>query len=131
MARLKTGTAQVAYLYPYSARTAPAGFPGTRRQIRRRWRAASCPPVCRPRWSTARKPADLHLALLRGAKYATLSGHTYSPEVVVFSLTTWKKIPAKYHEETLKASAGRKKFNRELSAKMDKEYVGQAQVKKA
>ena len=62
-------------------------------------------------------------------KYATLSGHTYSPEVVVFSLATWKKIPAKYHEEILKASAEARKFNRELSAKMDKEYVGKLKEK--
>ena len=62
-------------------------------------------------------------------KYATLSGHTYSPEVVVFSLATWKKIPTKYQEEILKASAEAKKFNRELSAKMDKEYVGKLKEK--
>lgn len=62
-------------------------------------------------------------------KYATLSGHTYSPEVVVFSLATWKKIPAKYQEEILKASAEAKKFNRDLSAKMDKEYIGKLKEK--
>jgi tripartite ATP-independent transporter DctP family solute receptor len=62
-------------------------------------------------------------------KYATLSGHTYSPEVVVFSLASWKKIPAKYQEEILKASAEAKKFNRDLSAKMDKEYVGKLKEK--
>ena len=62
-------------------------------------------------------------------KYATLSGHTYSPEVVVFSLATWKKIPAKYQEEILKASSEAKKFNRDLSAKMDKEYVGKLKEK--
>jgi tripartite ATP-independent transporter DctP family solute receptor len=62
-------------------------------------------------------------------KYATLSGHTYSPEAVVFSLASWKKIPAKYQEEILKASAEAKKFNRELSAKMDKEYVGKLEEK--
>ncbi len=62
-------------------------------------------------------------------KYATLSGHTYSPEVVVFSLATWKKIPGKYQEEILKASAEARKFNRELSAKMDKEYVGKLREK--
>lgn len=62
-------------------------------------------------------------------KYATLSGHTYSPEVVVFSLATWKKIPAKFQEEILKASAEARKFNRDLSAKMDKEYVGKLKEK--
>lgn len=62
-------------------------------------------------------------------KYVTLSGHTYSPEVVVFSLASWKKIPAKYQDEILKASAEARKFNRELSAKMDKEYVGKLKEK--
>ena len=62
-------------------------------------------------------------------KYTTLSGHTYSPETVVFSLASWKKIPAKYQEEILKASTEAKKFNRELSAKMDKEYVGKLKEK--
>ncbi len=56
-------------------------------------------------------------------KYLTLSGHTYSPEVVVFSLATWKKLPAKYQEAIVKASAEGKQFNRTLSAQMDKEYV--------
>jgi tripartite ATP-independent transporter DctP family solute receptor len=56
-------------------------------------------------------------------KYLTLSGHTYSPEVVVFSLATWKKLPAKHQEAILKASAEARQFNRTLSAQMDKEYV--------
>lgn len=56
-------------------------------------------------------------------KYLTLSGHTYSPEVVVFSLATWKKLPVKYQEAIIKASAEAKQFNRALSAQMDKEYV--------
>ncbi len=34
-------------------------------------------------------------------KYISLTGHTYSPEAVVFSLATWKKIPAKHQEEIL------------------------------
>ena len=57
-------------------------------------------------------------------KYLTLSGHTYSPEVLVFSLATWKKLPAKYQEVIVKASAEAKQYNRTLSAKMDKEFVG-------
>ncbi len=62
-------------------------------------------------------------------KYATLSGHTYSPEVVVFSLATWKKIPAKHQEVILKASAEARQYNRELSAKMDQEFVGKLKEK--
>ena len=57
-------------------------------------------------------------------KYLTLSGHTYSPEVVVFSLASWNKIPAKYQEEIRKASAEARQLNRTLSAKMDLDYVG-------
>ena len=62
-------------------------------------------------------------------KYATLSGHTYSPEVVVFSLATWQKIPAKHQEVILKASAEARQYNRELSAKMDQEFVGKLKEK--
>lgn len=62
-------------------------------------------------------------------KYVTLSGHTYSPETVVFSLATWKKLPPQHQEAILKASAEAKKYNRELSAKMDKEYVGKLKEK--
>ena len=62
-------------------------------------------------------------------KYLTLSGHTYSPEVVVFSLATWKKLPAKYQEAILKASAEAKQFNRTLSAQMDTEYVTKSKEK--
>ena len=62
-------------------------------------------------------------------KYLTLSGHTYSPEVVVFSLATWKKLSPKNQEAILKASAEAKQFNRDLSAKMDKEYIGKIKEK--
>ncbi len=62
-------------------------------------------------------------------KYLTLSGHTYSPEVVVFSLATWKKLSPKNQEAILKASADAKQFNRDLSAKMDKEYIGKIKEK--
>ncbi|MFA6506265.1 MAG: TRAP transporter substrate-binding protein DctP [Treponemataceae bacterium] len=56
-------------------------------------------------------------------KYLTLSGHTYSPEVVVFSLGTWKKIPAKYQEVILKAATEARDFNRKLSAEKDAEFI--------
>lgn len=62
-------------------------------------------------------------------KYLTLSGHTYSPEALVFSLVTWKKLPAKYQEAIIKASAEAKQYNRALSAQMDKEYVVKSKEK--
>jgi tripartite ATP-independent transporter DctP family solute receptor len=62
-------------------------------------------------------------------KYITLSGHTYSPEPVVFSLATWKKIPAKYQEAILKASAEAKKYNRELNASLQEDYIKKCKEK--
>ncbi len=62
-------------------------------------------------------------------KYLTLSSHTYSPEVVVFSLASWKKIPTSHQDAILKASAEARKYNRELSASMDKVYVDKVKEK--
>jgi len=62
-------------------------------------------------------------------KYITLSGHTYSPEPVVFSLATWKKIPANYQADILKASAEAKKYNRELDASLQQEYIKKSEEK--
>lgn len=62
-------------------------------------------------------------------KYVTLSGHSYSPEVVVFSLATWKKLSPENQEAILKASAEARQFNRSLSAQMDKEYVDKVKEK--
>ena len=62
-------------------------------------------------------------------KYITLSGHTYSPEPVVFSLATWKKIPANYQAAILKASAEAAKYNRELDATLQQGYIEKCQEK--
>lgn len=62
-------------------------------------------------------------------KYLTLTGHTYSPEVVVFSLATWKKLPVKYQEAIKRASAEAKKFDRTLSAQSDKEFIKKSKEK--
>ena len=62
-------------------------------------------------------------------KYLTVTGHTYSPEVVVFSLATWNKIPGKYQEGIVKASNEAKQLNRTLSAQMDQEYIGKVKEK--
>lgn len=56
-------------------------------------------------------------------KYLTLTGHTYSPEVAVFSLKTWNKIPKEYQDVILKASDEAKVLNRTLSAEKEKEYL--------
>ncbi|MBE0529440.1 MAG: DctP family TRAP transporter solute-binding subunit [Rhodospirillales bacterium] len=62
-------------------------------------------------------------------KFITLSGHTYSPEPVVFSLATWKKIPANHQAAILKASAEAAKFNRELDAAQQQEYIKKSEEK--
>ena len=56
-------------------------------------------------------------------KYLTLSRHTYSPEALVFSLATWNRIPPQHQEAIRRASAEAKAFNRELSARMEDEYL--------
>jgi len=62
-------------------------------------------------------------------KYITLSGHTYSPEPVVFSLATWKKIPANYQASILKASVEAGKYNRELDASLQEGYIKKSEEK--
>lgn len=62
-------------------------------------------------------------------KFITLSGHTYSPEPVVFSLATWKKFPANYQEAILKASVEAAKYNRELDAAMQQDYIKKSEEK--
>lgn len=62
-------------------------------------------------------------------KYITLSGHTYSPEPIVFSLATWNKIPANYQAAVLKASAEAAKYNREMDAAEQKEYIKKSEEK--
>jgi TRAP-type transport system periplasmic protein len=62
-------------------------------------------------------------------KYLTLTGHTYSPEVVVFSLATWNKIPANYQQAIMKASAEAKAWDRNMSAQLDKEFIQKCKEK--
>ena len=62
-------------------------------------------------------------------KYLTLSGHTYSPEVLVFSLATWKKIPAAMQETLKKAATEARDYNRKLSAEKDVEFVKKVKEK--
>lgn len=56
-------------------------------------------------------------------KYLTLSRHTYSPEALVFSLATWNRLSPQHREAIRRASAEAKAYNRELSAKMEDEYL--------
>ena len=62
-------------------------------------------------------------------KYITLSGHTYSPEPMVFSLAVWNKIPANYQAAVLKASAEAAKYNREMDATMQQDYIKKSEEK--
>ena len=56
-------------------------------------------------------------------KYLTLTGHSYSPEVLIFSLNTWKKLPAEYQTAIMKAAQEARDFDRKLSAEKDAEFV--------
>jgi len=56
-------------------------------------------------------------------KYVSLTGHSYSPEVLIFSLDTWKKLPREYQAAIEKAAVEARDFNRKLSAEKDAEYV--------
>ncbi|MGD9941081.1 MAG: TRAP transporter substrate-binding protein DctP [Clostridia bacterium] len=62
-------------------------------------------------------------------KYLSLTGHTYSPECVVFSLDAWNKISKKNQDVILKAAAEARDFNRKLSAEKDDEFVKLVQEK--
>lgn len=56
-------------------------------------------------------------------KYVSLTGHTYSPEIVVFSLASWEKLPAEYQDAIMKASAEAKKWNRETNAAEQEDFI--------
>ena len=62
-------------------------------------------------------------------KFITLSGHTYSPEPMVFSLAKWNKIPADAQAAILKASAEAGKYNRELDAALQQDYIKKSEEK--
>ncbi len=55
--------------------------------------------------------------------YLTLTGHTYSPEVLVFSLKTWDKIPAKYQALVKQAADEARDYCRVMKEEKDKEYI--------
>lgn len=56
-------------------------------------------------------------------KFLSLTGHTYSPECVVFSLGTWNKLSKKNQDVILKAAVEARDFNRKLSAEKDAEFI--------
>lgn len=62
-------------------------------------------------------------------KYVSLTGHSYSPEVLVFSLATWKKLPKAYQTAIEKAAVEARDFNRKLSAEKDDEFIRLCQEK--
>lgn len=62
-------------------------------------------------------------------KYMTLDGHTYSPEPVVFSLTTWNKLPAEYQDIILKASVEARDWNRTRVKEMEAKFLEEMKAK--
>ena len=46
--------------------------------------------------------------------FLTLTGHTYSPEVLVFSLKTWEKIPAEYQSVVKQAADEARDYCRKM-----------------
>lgn len=62
-------------------------------------------------------------------KYVSLTGHSYSPEPLVFSLATWNKLPKAYQTAIEKAALEARDYNRKLSAEKDLEYVRQLEEK--
>ena len=55
--------------------------------------------------------------------FVTLSGHTYSPEVVVFSLKSWDKIPSEYQSIIQNAAEEARDYCRQMKIEKDKEYI--------
>ena len=55
--------------------------------------------------------------------YVTLSGHTYSPEVLVFSLKNWNEIPAEYQAVIQEAADEARDYCREMKIEKDKEFI--------
>ncbi|MCX7786418.1 MAG: DctP family TRAP transporter solute-binding subunit [Spirochaetes bacterium] len=62
-------------------------------------------------------------------KYVTLTRHTYSPEVLLCSLNTWKKIPPEFQKAIMKASEEARDYNRKLSAEKELEFIKKVQEK--
>lgn len=63
------------------------------------------------------------------AKHLTLTGHTYNPQCVVFSLNVWNKIPAEYQQKIIELANKNRDYNRKLAAEKSVEYL--EEMKKA
>jgi tripartite ATP-independent transporter DctP family solute receptor len=56
-------------------------------------------------------------------KYLTLTEHTYSPQIVVFSLDTWNQISPENQKIILESATECRDYNRSLTAEKTKEYL--------
>lgn len=56
-------------------------------------------------------------------KYLSLSGHTYAPEPLLISVSSWKKLSPAQQEILRKAAEDTRDWERELSRKMDVECL--------
>ncbi|MGB9813904.1 MAG: TRAP transporter substrate-binding protein DctP [Thermovenabulum sp.] len=62
-------------------------------------------------------------------KYLTLTGHTYSPETVVFSLKTWNKLPKEYQDVIIKAAQEARDFNRQRAEEQNQKFLEEMKAK--
>lgn len=62
-------------------------------------------------------------------KYMTLDGHTYSPEPVVFSLTTWDKLPKEYQDVIMNAAVEARDWNRTRVTEMEAKFLEEMKAK--
>lgn len=62
-------------------------------------------------------------------KYLSLTGHTYSPETVVFSLNGWNKLPKEYRDIIQKASDEARDWNRTRAAEMEGKFLTEMKSK--
>ena len=58
-------------------------------------------------------------------KYATNTGHVYSPFGVLFSKIFWEKLPAEYQEAVKQAVFAARDFNREQARSKEKEILAE------
>ena len=61
-------------------------------------------------------------------KHMTLTRHSYSPNLILMSMRTWKKLNPEQQKVIMNASKVAAKYNRDLDAKMEKEWL--AELKK-
>lgn len=62
-------------------------------------------------------------------KYLTLTGHTYSPEPLVFSLKTWNKLPKEYQDIIIKAAQEARDFNRQRAEEQNQKFLEEMKAK--